>query len=72
MSGYSGGNSNFGGNGPVDVRCTDCGWVGSYASYILSPTSCGQMVDRGGQTRRCGGQVIPMNLGGGSITHFGH
>lgn len=72
MTSYSGGNSNFGGSYVVDVRCSSCGWVGSYASYIQSPTVCSQSVMRGNETVRCGGSIIPVDQGGGIISHRGH
>jgi hypothetical protein len=77
MEGNSGGNSNFGGNGPVDVRCVRCSWVGSFASFISSPTNCTQTVESHDRSRhpdgfeRCGGQLIPMDMGGRKIDHYG-
>lgn len=75
---YSGGNSNSNGhNGPIDVRCWDCGWVGSYASSILAPTKCSQMVPSMDRMKhpdgfeRCGGMVVKMDTGGQRIDHWG-
>lgn len=75
--GYSGGNSNPGGNYVVDVRCQRCGWVGSYASYILAPVNCPQTVNSMDMMKhpdgmeRCGGMLVPMDMGGRSIDHRG-
>ena len=75
---YSGGNSNSNGhNGPIDVRCQRCGWVGSYASYILAPQNCPKSVNSMDLQRnptgveRCGGMLTPMDTGGQRIDHWG-
>jgi len=70
MSGYSGGNSNPGGDYTVMVRCVMCGRTETYASYILSSIRCSNMVPTRDPIKYpngvepCNGMMQPVNNGG--------